>query len=144
MCLSLIQDILSDLFADCKRFKTLLWNRAFLFLNKLTFSTESGQDAGTLCFYRNLLNHRGVKGEVKNAYRPYKLLFYTVFVAICQLLLLHNFHLTEADSNILFPEGFQELSKKVKWNGWTWWPVKSYRHGSLKMKKTYVKNWGKC
>uniref|UniRef100_K1QA99 Uncharacterized protein n=1 Tax=Magallana gigas TaxID=29159 RepID=K1QA99_MAGGI len=30
---------------------------------KLTFSTESGQDPGTLYFYRNLLNHRGVKGE---------------------------------------------------------------------------------
>lgn len=81
---------------------------------KLTFSTESGQDPGTLYFYRNLLNHRGVKGEVKNAYRPYKLLFYTVFDAICQLLLLHHFHLTEADSNIPFPEGFQELSKKDK------------------------------
>uniref|UniRef100_K1RIV3 Uncharacterized protein n=1 Tax=Magallana gigas TaxID=29159 RepID=K1RIV3_MAGGI len=81
---------------------------------KLTFSTESGQDPGTLYFYRNLLNHRGVKDEVKNAYRPYKLLFYTVFDAICQLILLHHFHLTEADSNIPFPEGFQELSKKDK------------------------------
>eukprot|EP00105_Crassostrea_gigas_P018631 XP_011436813.2 PREDICTED: uncharacterized protein LOC105334904 [Crassostrea gigas] len=28
---------------------------------KLTFSTESGQDPGTLYFYRNLLNHRGFK-----------------------------------------------------------------------------------
>ncbi|XP_048770593.2 uncharacterized protein LOC125676812 [Ostrea edulis] len=84
---------------------------------KMTFSTDSGQDAGTLYYYRNLLNHRGVKGEVKNSYRPYKLLCYTVFDAICQLFLLHHFDMTDVDSNLPFPEEFQELSDnaKVEW-----------------------------
>ncbi|XP_062600100.1 uncharacterized protein LOC134261715 [Saccostrea cucullata] len=84
---------------------------------KLTFNTNSGKDAGTIYYYRNLLNRRDVKGEVKNSYRPYKILFYTVFDAICQLLLLHHFDLTDVDSNIPFPAEFLEFSdkEKVEW-----------------------------
>lgn len=84
---------------------------------KLTFNSDSGQDPGTLYYYRNLLNHRDVKGEVKNSCRLYKLLFYTVFDAICELLLLHHFDMTDVHSNIPFPEEFKDLSDKerVEW-----------------------------
>ena len=39
-------------------------------------------------------------------------LFYTVFNAICQLLLLHHFDMTDEHSNIPFPEEFKDLSDK--------------------------------
>ena len=84
---------------------------------KLTFNSGSGQDPGTLYYFRNLLTHRDVKGEVKNSYRPYKLLYYTVFDAICQLLLLHHFDMPDEHSNIPFPEKYKNLShkEKVEW-----------------------------
>lgn len=81
---------------------------------KLTFNSGSGQDPGTLYYFRNLLTHRDVKGEVKNSYRPYKLLYYTVFDAICQLLLLHHFDMPDEHSNIPFPEKYKNLSQKEK------------------------------
>ena len=86
-------------------------------LAKLTLTSGSGQDPGTHYYYKNLLNHRDVKGEVKNSYCPNKLLFYTAFDAICQLLLLHYFDMTDVHSNIPFPKEFKDLSdkEKVEW-----------------------------
>lgn len=43
-----------------------------------------------------------------------------------------------------FQRDSRNYQRRIKWNGWTWWQVKSYRHCFLKMKKTFVKNWGKC
>ncbi|KAK3108646.1 hypothetical protein FSP39_012456 [Pinctada imbricata] len=50
---------------------------------KLTYSTESAADPCTVHYYRNILGYRNVKGPVKNAYRAYKLLYYTIGDAIC-------------------------------------------------------------
>ncbi|KAK3095093.1 hypothetical protein FSP39_010192 [Pinctada imbricata] len=50
---------------------------------KLTYSTESAADPCTVHYYRNILGYRTVKGPVKNAYRAYKLLYYTIGDAIC-------------------------------------------------------------
>lgn len=43
-------------------------------IHKLTYSTKSAVDQGTVYYYRNLLNMRNVKGQVYNAYRAYKML----------------------------------------------------------------------
>ncbi|XP_062568267.1 uncharacterized protein LOC134230452 [Saccostrea cucullata] len=56
---------------------------------KLTYNTDSSMDQGTMSYYRNLLNSRDVKGKVKNAYRPHKMLYYTVLDAICCAMFLH-------------------------------------------------------
>ncbi|KAK3086218.1 hypothetical protein FSP39_015363 [Pinctada imbricata] len=50
---------------------------------KLTYSTESAEDPCTVHYYRNILRYRNVKGPVKNAFRAYKLLYYTIGDAIC-------------------------------------------------------------
>lgn len=44
-------------------------------------------------------------------------MYYTIFDAICQLFLLHHFDLTNADSDIPFPDNFQEFTDqdKIKW-----------------------------
>jgi hypothetical protein len=84
---------------------------------KLTYNTGSGADPGTMYYYRNLLNLRNVKGNVKNAYRPYKLLYYTVLDAICVVMFLKHFSLMEIDSEIPFPQNFSEMSNddKIRW-----------------------------
>lgn len=86
-------------------------------IHKLSYSTESGADPGTMYYYRNLLNMRNVKGNVKNAYRPYKQLYYTVLDGLCLLLFLDFFEIKDLDSEIPLPVNFQQMSNedKVKW-----------------------------
>lgn len=83
----------------------------------MTYSTESGADRGTVYYYRNLLNARNVKGEVKNAYRGYKHLYYTIFDAICCGLFMKETQITSVDDNIVYPENFKAMddAQKINW-----------------------------
>ncbi|XP_063400161.1 uncharacterized protein LOC134684783 [Mytilus trossulus] len=83
---------------------------------KLTYNTESASDKCTMHYYRNLLNNmRNVKGKVKNASRPFKLLYYTILDAICLLLFLDHLKMTETEK--VLPENFQHKTKdeKIAW-----------------------------
>ncbi|XP_076081329.1 uncharacterized protein LOC143052225 [Mytilus galloprovincialis] len=96
------------------------WHRLMNFLEaicKLTFSTSSAQDRGTAYYYRNLLNARNVKHEVKNSYRAYKHLYYTIFDAICCIFFLKQFNLTSYEDPIPFPPKLAELKnvEKIEW-----------------------------
>lgn len=84
---------------------------------KLTYSTGSSTDRGTVYYFRNLLNHRGVKGDVKNAYRAYKYLYYTILDAICSYLFLKDLDLQCLDDSVPLPDHFSELSEadKILW-----------------------------
>ncbi|XP_053380076.1 uncharacterized protein LOC123537039 [Mercenaria mercenaria] len=79
-------------------------------IHRTTYNTESSRDRGTIYYYRNFLNARNVKGGVKNSYRAYKHLYYTVFDAMCCVLFLNNFGLDSAESEIPLPKDF---------DGWT-------------------------
>ena len=84
---------------------------------KLTYSTESGKDPGTAYYFRNKLNSREVKAEVKNSYRPYKLLYYTLFDAVCCVLFLKEFGLTDFSETIPIPDDFHswDSQQKISW-----------------------------
>lgn len=82
----------------------------------MTYNTQSSRDRGTLYYYKNLLNARNVKGEVKNSYRAYKHLFYTVFDAMCYVLFLKYFDRSSVDSEIPLPEESQGWSNDLKVN----------------------------
>ncbi|XP_052691623.1 uncharacterized protein LOC128169542 [Crassostrea angulata] len=86
-------------------------------IHKLTYDTGSGRDPCTMYYYRNLLNARNLKGHVKNSYRPYKQLFYTVLDALCIVHFLHHFHLADLDSEIPFPDNFMQMTNedKIDW-----------------------------
>lgn len=75
---------------------------------KLTYSTDMAGDPGTVHYYRNLLGHRSAKGPVKNAYRAYKMLYYTVLDAICVALFLDKFQSKDVD-NLQLPD-LEEMS----------------------------------
>ena len=67
----------------------------FQAIGRMTYSTESGADRGTVYYYRNLLNARYVKGEVKNAYRGYKHLYYTyIYIYIIYIYIYTFIHYT--------------------------------------------------
>lgn len=89
----------------------------FQAIHKLTYDTGSGRDPCTMYYYRNLLNARNVKGHVKNSYRPYKQLYYTVLDALCIEQFLHHFHLADLDSEIPFPDNFMQMTNenKIDW-----------------------------
>lgn len=72
----------------------------------MTYSTKSVNDRGTMHYYRNLLNARNVKGKVKNAYRPYKILYYTVLEGLCLAFFLQHFGIEDLDADIPIPDGF--------------------------------------
>ena len=60
---------------------------------------------------------RNVKGHVKNSYRPYKQLYYTVLDALCIVHFLHHFQLADLESEIPFPDNFMQMSseEKISW-----------------------------
>lgn len=64
-----------------------------------------------------MLNARNVKHEVKNSYRAYKHLYYTIFDAICCIFFLKQFNLTSYEDPIPFPPKFAELKnvEKIEW-----------------------------
>lgn len=88
----------------------------FQAIHKLTYDTGSERDSCTMYYYRNLLNARSVKGHVKNSYRPYKQLYYTVLDAVCIVHFLRHFHLPDLDTEIPFPDNFIEMSNEDKMN----------------------------
>ena len=83
---------------------------------RLTYNTESTGDRGTAYYFRNFLDARDVKGEVKNAYRPYKLLYYKILDAMCCVLFLKKFN-KAIDEEIPFPDNFDNKSteEKIHW-----------------------------
>ncbi|XP_021342789.1 uncharacterized protein LOC110443113 [Mizuhopecten yessoensis] len=84
---------------------------------KLTYSTESGRDRVSAYYFRNVLNARNVKGDVRNHYRAYKLLYYTILDAMCCLSFLNEFGLSDFEEVIQFPENFALYSEneKISW-----------------------------
>ena len=89
----------------------------FQAIAKLTYSTSSQSDRGTVYYFRNLLNARNVKHDVKNSFRAYKTLYYTIFDAICCILFLREFDKHKMDDIINLPEGFENISndEKIAW-----------------------------
>lgn len=83
----------------------------------MTFSTSSARDKGTVYYYRNFLNARNVKGDVKNSYRAHKHLYYTVFDGICCVLFYRHFEINSTDSKIPIPDEILHWSNedKIKW-----------------------------
>lgn len=95
------------------------WHRMMNFMEaiyKLTYSSHSQTDRGTLCFFRNMLNARNVKGEVKNAFRAYKMLYYTVFDACCCILFMKQLDAKTSDE-VQLPAEFPKMTKdeKIDW-----------------------------
>lgn len=83
-------------------------------IHKLTYSTKSAVDQGTVYYYRNLLNMRNVKGQVYNAYRAYKMLYYVILDAICLLLFLNFFDVPDIEHAIELPRNFAAMSDEEK------------------------------
>ncbi|XP_071151008.1 uncharacterized protein [Mytilus edulis] len=83
---------------------------------RLTYNIDSAGDRGTAHYFRNLLNARNVKGEVRNAYRPYRLLYYTILDAMSCVLFLQKFD-KGLDDQIPLPDGFSNFSsdEKINW-----------------------------
>ena len=84
---------------------------------KLTYCTGFSTDRVTVYYFRNLLNHRRVKGDVKIAYHAYKYLYYTILDAICSYLFLKDLDLQCLDDSVPLPDHFSELSEadKILW-----------------------------
>ncbi|XP_069109674.1 uncharacterized protein [Argopecten irradians] len=84
---------------------------------RLTYSTESGSDQGTMYYFRNRLNARNVKSDVRNHYRAYKLLYYTVLDALCCVMFLNEFGSSNFEEPIPLPEDFNNSTPEFK-IGW--------------------------
>ncbi|XP_061185175.1 uncharacterized protein LOC133193230 [Saccostrea echinata] len=82
---------------------------------KLTYSTGMAGDPCTAHYYRNLLGHRSAKGPVKNAYRGYKMLYYTILDAICVVLFMDK--LGSVDMNDLPLPDFSQMTPNdsIQW-----------------------------
>nr|XP_034298978.1 uncharacterized protein LOC109620531 isoform X1 [Crassostrea gigas] len=80
----------------------------------LTYKSTSAGDRGTFAYFRNILNARNVKGEVKNSYRAYKFLLYTIFDAMCCVLFFKEFGLRSTEEKIPVPE-LSSSEEKVSW-----------------------------
>ena len=57
---------------------------------------------------------RNVKGEVYNAYRAYKMLYYVILDAICLLLFLHHMGVSDIEQEIDLPTNFATTSDQEK------------------------------
>ena len=60
---------------------------------------------------------RSVKGKVKNANPPHKLLYYTIMDSVCLLLFLNHLNIMDIEAETVLPENFQLKSneKKIAW-----------------------------
>ena len=90
---------------------------SFQAIAKLTYSTLSQSDRGTVYYFRNILNARNVKHDVKNSFRAYKMLYYSIFDAICCIMFLREFDKLKVDAYINLPDGFENQSddEKISW-----------------------------
>ncbi|XP_062600399.1 uncharacterized protein LOC134262037 [Saccostrea cucullata] len=84
---------------------------------KLTYSTDSASDPGTMFYFRNKLNARNVKGKVRDSYRAHKYLYYTVLDALCCVMFLDEFDVVNFDDVIPLHENFCDKSddEKIAW-----------------------------
>lgn len=57
---------------------------------------------------------RNVKGQVYNAYRAYKMLYYVILDAICLLLFLNFFDVPDIEHAIELPRNFAAMSDEEK------------------------------
>lgn len=57
---------------------------------------------------------RNVKGQVYNAYRAYKMLYYVILDAICLLLFLNFFDVPDIEHAIDLPRNFAAMSDEEK------------------------------
>ncbi|XP_062582660.1 uncharacterized protein LOC134244405 [Saccostrea cucullata] len=82
-----------------------------------TYSTQSASDRGTMYYYKNILNARNVKGKVKNSYRGYKMLYRTVFDAMCCVLFLQELGIHNSEESVSLPDEFCTWNKdqKIQW-----------------------------
>ncbi|XP_056008253.1 uncharacterized protein LOC125657360 isoform X2 [Ostrea edulis] len=82
-----------------------------------TYSTQSANDRGTVYYYKNILNARNVKGKVKNSYRGYKMLYRTIFDAMCCAFFLKEFGLLNLTESIPLPDEFSKWTgeEKIQW-----------------------------
>lgn len=82
---------------------------------KLTYNTGMAGDPCTVHYYRNLLGHRSAKGPVKNAYRAYKMLYYTILDAICVILFMDKFGSADI-SDVTLPD-FSQMTPNdsIQW-----------------------------
>ena len=85
-----------------------------LVIHKCVFNNYNGL---LLLYFRNLLNLRNVKGHVCNAYRAYKVLYYTILDALCLLLFMHFMDVEDLDQEICLPSNFDTKSsaEKIEW-----------------------------
>lgn len=88
----------------------------FQAIYKLTFSTESAQDRGTVYYYRNLRNARDVKWKKKECIPPHKMLHYTFLDAMCLLLFLEELNM-DADSDVPLLSHFKDMTNDGKFSG---------------------------
>ncbi|KAK6168270.1 hypothetical protein SNE40_022131 [Patella caerulea] len=84
---------------------------------KLTYCTKSSYEQGTVYYYRNILNLRNVKGNVKNSYRAYKMLYYTILDALFMVFFLLHFGLDKIEDELPLPVGFETFTQpaKIRW-----------------------------
>lgn len=71
-------------------------------------------DRGIFVYFRNFLNVRNVKGEVKNFYRVYKFLLYIIFDVMCCVLFFKEFGLCSIEEKIFVLE-LSSFEEKVLW-----------------------------
>ncbi|XP_069109713.1 uncharacterized protein [Argopecten irradians] len=81
---------------------------------RLTYNTTSGSDRGTAYYFRNILNARNVKAEVKNSYRAYKMLYHTIFDGMCCVLFYKEFGLKDMTDPIPIPAEWSQWNKDAK------------------------------
>lgn len=69
---------------------------------------------GIFVYFRNFLNVRNVKGEVKNFYKVYKFLLYIIFDVMCCVLFFKEFGLCSIEEKIFVLE-LSSFEEKVLW-----------------------------
>lgn len=84
---------------------------------KLTYNTQYSGERGTVAYFRNVLNYRNAKGDIKNAYRAYKMLYYAILDAIIVYMFLDFFNVREEEKVIPLPENFNNKLSEEK-NQW--------------------------
>ena len=95
----------------CNSMAAIVFNYFFFqAICKFTFKEESSTERGTMYYFKVLLNAKNVKGKVKNSFRAHKLLYYSVYDAICCLLFMMELNVDDDDE--MLPSNFHEKRKK--------------------------------
>ena len=78
------------------------------------------------------MNARDVKADVKNSYRAYKKLYYTIFDGICCALFLQEMNLNSLGQQLPIPCNWETLKMMRKLSGWMILTVRLSEIGSLR------------